>query len=68
MTKGLVTLFGGSGFIGRYAARELVKHGYRVRIAVRRPHLAGDCRLAGPPGWVDIVQTNIRNMPSIERP
>lgn len=67
MTKGLVTLFGGSGFIGRYTARELVKHGYRVRIAVRRPHLAGDCRLAGPPGWVDIVQTNIRNMSSIER-
>ena len=67
MTKGLVTLFGGSGFIGRYAARELVKHGFRVRIAVRRPHLAGDCRLAGPPGWVDIVQTNIRNVHSIER-
>lgn len=67
MTKGLVTLFGGSGFIGRYAARVLVEKGYRVRIAVRRPHLAGDCRLAGPPGWVDIVQTNIRNMPSIER-
>ena len=67
MTKGLVTLFGGSGFIGRYAARELIKKGYRVRIAVRRPHLAGDCRLAGPPGWVDIVQTNIRDIPSIER-
>ena len=67
MTKGLVTLFGGSGFIGRYAARTLVEQGYRVRIAVRRPHLAGDCRLAGPPGWVDIVQTNIRNVPSIER-
>ena len=67
MTKGLVTLFGGSGFIGRYTARELVKRGYRVRIAVRRPHLAGDARLAGPPGWVDIVQTNIRNVPSIHR-
>lgn len=67
MTKGLVTLFGGSGFIGRYTARELVKRGYRVRIAVRRPHVAGDARLAGPPGWVDIVQTNIRNVPSVER-
>ena len=67
MTKGLVTLFGGSGFIGRYAARELVKRGYRVRIAVRRPHLAGDARLAGPPGWVDIVQANIRNKPSVLR-
>ena len=67
MTKGLVTLFGGSGFVGRYTARELVKQGYRVRIAVRRPHLAGDARLAGPPGWVDIVQANIRNKPSIAR-
>ena len=67
MTKGLVTLFGGSGFIGRYAARELVEQGYRVRVAVRRPHLAADCRLAGPPGWVDIVQTNIRNRPSVDR-
>lgn len=67
MTKGLVTLFGGSGFIGRYTARELVKLGYRVRIAVRRPNVAGEARLAGSPGWVDIVQTNIRNVPSIER-
>ena len=65
MSKGLVTLFGGSGFIGRYAARQLVEAGYRVRIAVRRPNLAGDVRLAGPPGWVDIVQANIRNKPSI---
>jgi len=67
MTKGLVTLFGGSGFIGRYTARELVKRGYRVRIAVRRPNVAGEVRLAGPPGWVDIVQTNIRNKPSVLR-
>lgn len=65
MAKGLVTLFGGSGFIGRYAARTLVKAGYRVRVAVRRPHLAGDVRLAGAPGWVDIVQANIRNKPSV---
>lgn len=65
MSKGLVTLFGGSGFIGRYAARQLVEAGYRVRIAVRRPNLAGDVRLAGPPGWVDIVQANIRHKPSV---
>lgn len=67
MSKGLVTLFGGSGFVGRYAARALVKEGYRVRVAVRRPHLAGDARLAGPPGWVDIVQANIRNRESVDR-
>ena len=67
MAKGLVTLFGGSGFIGRYAARTLVKAGYRVRVAVRRPHLAGDVRLAGAPGWVDIVQANVRNKDSVAK-
>lgn len=65
MTDRLVTLFGGSGFIGRYAARALVEAGYRVRVAVRRPHLAGDVRLAGAPGWVDIVQANVRNPQSV---
>lgn len=67
MAKGLVTVFGGSGFIGRYAARTLVKAGYRVRVAVRRPHLAGDVRLAGAPGWVDIVQANVRDLESVKR-
>ena len=66
MPKGLVTLFGGSGFIGRYAARSLVDAGYRVRIAVRRPHLAGAVRLAGTPGWVDIVQANVRHRASVD--
>ncbi len=65
MSKGLVTIFGGSGFIGRYGARALVKAGWRVRVAVRKPHLAGEVRLAGPPGWVDIVQANIRNKASV---
>ena len=67
MSKGLVTIFGGSGFLGRYATRALVKQGWRVRIACRRPNLAGDARLAGAPGWVDIMQVNVGNVPSIER-
>ncbi|MCA8901238.1 MAG: complex I NDUFA9 subunit family protein [Hyphomonas sp.] len=67
MTKGLVTIFGGSGFIGRYAARELVKKGWRVRVACRNVGVAGDVRLAGAPGWVDLVQANIRDRASIER-
>ena len=67
MPKGLVTVFGGSGFVGQYAARALVKAGYRVRVAVRRPHLAGDVRLAGTPGWVDIVQANVRDRASVDR-
>ena len=65
MSKGLVTIFGGSGFVGRYTARQLVKAGYRVRLACRRPGLAGDAKLAGGPGWVDVVQANVRNRPSI---
>ena len=49
MSKGLVTLVGGAGFIGRYAARALVAKGWRVRVACRRVHTALDVRLAGPP-------------------
>ncbi|MEM7767890.1 MAG: complex I NDUFA9 subunit family protein [Pseudomonadota bacterium] len=67
MSKGLVTLVGGSGFVGRYAARAFVSAGYRVRVACRRPHIAGDVRLAGPPGWVDLVQANVRDLPSLKR-
>ena len=67
MSKGLVTVFGGSGFIGRYAARTLVERGWRVRVAVRRVHTAIDVRLAGPPGWVDIVQANVKDRASIDR-
>lgn len=67
MTKGLVTIFGGSGFIGRYAARQLVKKGWRVRVACRHVNLAADVRLAGAPGWVDIVQANVRNRESVAR-
>ena len=67
MAKGLVTLVGGSGFIGRYAARALVREGWRVRVACRRPNTAIDVRLAGPPGWVDLVQANVRNRDSLKR-
>lgn len=67
MTKGLVTVFGGSGFIGRYAARALVEKGWQVRAACRHVNTAHDVRLAGKPGWVDIIQANIRNRESIER-
>ncbi|MFN3912620.1 complex I NDUFA9 subunit family protein [Hyphomonas sp.] len=67
MSKGLVTVFGGSGFIGRYTARALVEQGWRVRVACRRVHTAIDVRLAGPPGWVDIVQANVRDRASIDR-
>lgn len=67
MPKGLVTIFGGSGFIGRYAARTLVEKGWQVRVACRNVGTAQDVKLAGAPGWVEIVQANLRNQASIER-
>ncbi len=67
MTGKIVTVFGGSGFLGRQVVRALCRRGWRVRVASRRPHLAGDVRLAGDVGQVHIVQTNVRNRPSIQR-
>lgn len=67
MRSEMVTVFGGSGFIGRYVVRELCRHGYRVRVAVRHPHAAHDLRVAGEVGQVQLVQANVRNRPSIER-
>ena len=67
MSGELVTVFGGSGFVGRYIVRALCRKGYRVRVAVRNPGVAGDLRLAGDVGQVQIVQANVRNRPSIER-
>ncbi len=67
MAQGLVTVFGGSGFVGRYVVRALCRAGWRVRVAVRRPHLAGDVRLSGDVGQVQIVQANIRNRDSVMR-
>ncbi len=63
----LITIFGGSGFIGRYAVRTLCKAGWRVRVAVRNPMNAGDLRMSGEVGQVQIIQANVRNRPSVER-
>jgi uncharacterized protein YbjT (DUF2867 family) len=56
----LVTVVGGSGFIGRHVVRSLVKRGFRVRVACRRPDLAGDVLPYGVPGQIALVQANIR--------
>jgi uncharacterized protein YbjT (DUF2867 family) len=56
----LVTVIGGSGFIGRHVVRSLAKRGYRVRVACRRPDLAGDVLPYGVPGQIALVQANVR--------
>lgn len=64
---GLVTVFGGSGFIGRYVVRALAQRGWRVRAAVRRPDLAGHLQPMGVVGQVHAVQANLRYPDSVRR-
>lgn len=66
-TAKLVTVFGGSGFVGRAVVRMLAKQGYRVRVAVRKPNLAHDLRPLGDVGQVSLVQANLRDADSIIR-
>lgn len=61
----LVTIYGGSGFVGRYVARRLAKEGWRVRVAVRRPNDAMFVRPYGVPGQVEPVLCNIRDDASV---
>ena len=63
----LVTVFGGSGFVGRHIVRALAKRGYRVRVAVRRPDLAGHLQPLGGVGQIMAVQANLRNRDSVNR-
>src|SRR5450631_1502370 len=61
----LITIFGGSGFLGRHVVRALAKHEYRIRIAVRRPDLAHFLQPLGRVGQIHTVQANVRHRPSV---
>lgn len=61
----LVTIFGGSGFVGRYIARRMAKAGWRVRVAVRRPNEALFVKTYGVVGQVEPVLCNIRDDVSV---
>jgi uncharacterized protein YbjT (DUF2867 family) len=62
----LVTVFGGSGFLGRHVVRALAQRQYRVRVAVRRPELCGHLRPMGQVGQIHAVQANLRYSQSID--
>ncbi|WP_363350148.1 complex I NDUFA9 subunit family protein [Methylocystis echinoides] len=61
----VVTVFGGSGFVGRYVVRALARDGWRVRIACRRPDLAFHLQPQGRVGQVMAVQANVRHPESV---
>jgi uncharacterized protein YbjT (DUF2867 family) len=66
-TPKLVTIFGGSGFVGRHVVRALAKRGYRIRVATRRPDLAGNLQPLGNVGQIMPVQANVRVRSSVDR-
>jgi len=62
-----VTVFGGSGFLGRHVVRALAERGYRIIVAVRRPDLAVHLQPLGNMGQIHAVQANLRYRESIDR-
>ncbi|MGN6115161.1 MAG: complex I NDUFA9 subunit family protein [Nitrobacter sp.] len=64
-TDTLVTVFGGSGFLGRHVVRALAKRDYRIRVGVRRPELAGYLQPLGRVGQIHTVQANLRHPASV---
>jgi uncharacterized protein YbjT (DUF2867 family) len=63
----VVTIFGGSGFVGTQIVQVLARKGYRIRVAVRRPDLAGHVKPLGGVGQVVPIQANIRSPDSVAR-
>jgi NADH dehydrogenase len=63
----LVTVFGGSGFVGRHVVRALARRGYRVRVAVRRPERAFFLQPLGGVGQITAVPANVRDRASVAR-
>src|SRR5690606_24889292 len=59
--------FGGSGFVGRHVVRALARRGYRIRVACRRPDLAGYLQPMGVVGQIQLVQANLRYGWSVDR-
>ncbi len=67
MARQIITVFGGSGFVGRNIVRELARAGYRIRVAVRNPNEAHFLQPMGGVGQIGLFQANIRDEASVAR-
>lgn len=65
MAHDIITVFGGSGFVGRNVVRELAQAGYRIRVAVRKPHEAHFLQPLGGAGQISLQAANIRDDASV---
>ena len=61
----IITIFGGSGFIGRHLIRKLTTNDYRIIVPTRSPYLHGYLKPLGNPGHVELIKTNIFNVDEI---
>ena len=67
MNTNLVTVFGGSGFVGRHTVRALARAGWRIRVAVRHPNRAFFLRPLGSVGQIDIIKCDITDPDQVAR-
>lgn len=65
--QGLVTVFGGTGFVGRQVVRALAKRGLRVRVAARNVGRGYRLRMLGDVGQIEVAQANLRDAASVAR-
>ena len=64
--QGLVTVFGGSGFVGKYVVRALARHGWRIRVASRRPDRRPELKVMGEVGQIEFARTDLKSPASVE--
>lgn len=67
MNTNLVTVFGGSGFLGRHTVRALAKAGWRIRVATRHPHAAFFLRPLGTVGQIDLIKCDVTDPEAVAR-